>query len=188
MNTRTFILAGLALIAVGCRTERNAANVKIEQAYALGINSAMGGMVEPDRFQIYVSAFEDGHHVVKKGDTFRAAVYVGVAGNLSKYGSMSGVKFTITGDGVQGTAGSDSWTVYPAVSDGLTIFCDAQNRLQFSMYGASADDIEIHVRTAASPTNWLVWQNGHPGLSYLGLSGPGVGRMQRYNCLTERQP
>lgn len=180
-------LAGAALLTLAaCNSERDPANVSIQTAYALPITpDPLGGAV-PDRFRIYANAWETGVHQVRVGDSFRTAVNIGTQANISKYGGMSGIRFTI----ISGIATSQqfNFTAYLAESEPLEISCNEQNKLRFTVTGDSEDNIEMRVKTAAMPDHRIVRQNGHPAAGLHGWNPAGSDYSYKYSCLVERQP
>ena len=193
MHARPLALAGFALLTTSCDpppTERDAAKVKIDYAYALSISADdMGGPVLPDRFQFYVEAWEPAGANARQKDFFRASLNVGTDdANPSKYGGLSGLKFTITSVPLVNPA--FNFTAYTAVSEAVEISCDAQNRLRFSVApGPSVDDLQLRLKTAAMANHFLAFQNGTPRPSLFGYNPTGFAKQTvRYNCNLERQP
>jgi hypothetical protein len=183
------MLAGVALLTLGAcdrNRERDPVGIKIDRSYALPIGSdPMGGQV-PDRCRVYIEASEVGVHRVRLGDSFRASLNVGTSANISKYGGVSGLRFTIVGD--IGTSQQFNYTAYRAESEPVEISCDAQNKLRFTISGESVDKLELRVKTAGQPNQTLVRQNGHPGAMSHGWNPSGSDYSYQYSCLVERQP
>ncbi len=186
----------LGVLIAGCQqgqqakapaTERDPMNVQIQFAWGISMHpgNPMGGSVTDD-FVIKAQAREPGIQKVKVGDYFKSALNIGTPAKFGKYGGMSGLKFTVTSPPEYTTyypaSGVTHVTWYWVKSEPISIICNNENKLMFTVDGDGVDDIEIRVKTAGMKSHWRIWQNGQPAPIFPDHNS-NAKQILRYSCL-----
>ena len=145
-------LAFLPLLLMGCGPDP-----QIHGAYALSTDSTnpLGADVRPDGFVIH--ALVSSRAPMNVNDEFTASLNVGNLAKEAKYGGSGAIKYKITAPYAGGVApalgvslptGRNHYRAVSIEQPPLTISCNAQNELMYSVPGDSRDDIILLVKTS----------------------------------------
>ena len=154
----SILLIAALVCMTGCGLDSDRITIEAAAAQPINPTGTLGGMAEPDNFRIYAVVSTPRDNNGKAGDEFRSSFSVGVAGDISKYGSISGLKFVLVTDWQMWIAFSDWFDqavgppkpdrrYYFAVSDPAQIRCNDQNKLIFSVSGEGSDNLQMHLST-----------------------------------------